>query len=140
MSTKEPGIMDYAILIVDDDPAMGELLGKVLARRGYTTLVANSAPQALTLFETEQVDVVVTDLALPKIDGFELCGQLKNLQPNLPVIVMTSFGDQEQGLLAHKKGACEFLSKPLNMETLLSRIEALLPGCQRSVHPTTEPC
>lgn len=132
--------MDYAILIVDDDPAMGELLEKVLARRGYTALVANSASQALALFETEQVDVVLTDLALPKIDGFELCGQLKDLRPDLPVIVMTSFGDQEQGLRAHKKGACEFLSKPLNMETLLSRIEALLLGCHRSVHPTTEPC
>jgi DNA-binding NtrC family response regulator len=129
--------MGYVILIVDDDPAMGELLGKVLSRRGYLTFIANSASEALSVFEKEQVDLVLTDLDLPETNGFQLLGQLKALRADVPVVLMTSFGNHEQGLRAHEEGACYFLSKPLNMDTIVSCIERLLFGLERPAaqHP-----
>ncbi len=120
--------MGYVILIVEDDPAMGSLLHKVLVRRGYLTHVVTSATEALSIVQSEPVDVVVSDCSMPKMDGFKLLGQLKALRADLPVVLMTSFSDHEQGLRADQEGACTLLSKPLNMDTLLSCIETLLAG------------
>lgn len=128
-------LMSPAILIVEDDPAMGELLGKVLARRGYDTVLANSASEALAIFKNQRIDLVLSDLSMPKIDGFKLLGELKNLRPDLPVILMTSFSDREQGLHALEKGACNLLSKPVNMETLLDCVETLLSREENSAKP-----
>jgi two-component system response regulator HydG len=124
--------MGLVILIVEDDPAMGELLEKVLARRGYDILLAESASEALLIFKNHRIDLVLSDLSMPKIDGFKLLGQLKDIQPNLPVILMTSFGDQQQGIRALQEGACHLLSKPVNMETLLDCVETLLPTPESS--------
>lgn len=124
--------MAYTILIVDDEPAMGELLGKVLSRRGYLTFIANSASKAIAIFENQPIDLVISDLDLPQINGFQLMGQIKAIQPEVPVVLMTSFGDHEQGLRAHEKGACYFLSKPLNMDTIIGCIESLLFGLESS--------
>ncbi len=132
----QAGSMAYTILIVDDEPAMGELLGKVLSRRGYLTFIASSAQEAIIIFERQPIDLVISDLDLPQVNGFQLMSQIKAIQPDVPVVLMTSFGDHEQGLRAHEKGACYFLSKPLNMDTIISCIENLFFDLERpAAHP-----
>jgi DNA-binding response OmpR family regulator len=124
--------MGYAILIVDDDPAIGELFGKILVRRGYVPLIVDSAKEAIDIFRQQSVDLVLSDLDLPGMNGFQLCGRLKSIRPEVPVVLMTSFGDRTQGLRAYEEGACYFLSKPLNMDTLLGCVQNLLPDLESS--------
>lgn len=111
---------------------MGELFGKILALHGYVTLIVDSSKEAIDVFQHQPVDLVLSDLDLPGMNGFQLCGRLKAIRPDVPVVLMTSFGDRIQGLKAYEEGACYFLSKPLNKDTLLGCVQSLLPDLEGS--------
>ena len=116
-----------AILIVDDELPNRRALGKVL-RDGYRILEAASGPEALALLERERVDLVLLDVLMPEMTGYEACKLIKERyrDPFLPVLIVTSLSDQEQrnaGLLA---GADDFLKKPVDGRELLLRVRAFL--------------
>jgi len=111
------------VLLVDDDRALVETLHLGLTRRGYETGVAASAAEALALLEAHDFDVVVTDLNMPFGSGLDLCTKIAELQREVPVIVLTAFGNYETAVGAIRAGAYDFISKPVQLDVLAISIE-----------------
>ncbi len=100
------------VLIVDDEPVMQSLLEKILAREGYKTFVAGDGVAALDLLEKEQVSLVLSDIKMPGMNGFELLQEIKTKHPGTGVIIMTAYGDTFTVKDALLLGADEYITKP----------------------------
>lgn len=114
------------ILAVDDLPQNLRLLDAVLSPRGYRLLTATSGEEALAMLPTSNADLVLLDIVMPGIDGYEVCRRIRS-SPGfefLPVVMITASGDQEK-LSAIEAGADDFVSKPFNQGELLARIASL---------------
>jgi len=107
------------ILIIDDDRSMCQMLEAGLSKRDFEVSWENSADEAFELFMSESFNAVLTDLNLPGIDGIELCHKMSENQPNVPVIVITSFGNYDTAVAALRAGAYDFISKPIDIEPLV---------------------
>lgn len=117
--------MRMHVLIVDDDPAIRELLRFVLRKEGYVVLEAGDGQAASRLLEQEQVHLAVVDLMMPRKDGFELCEEIRRYY-DIPVIMLTAraeMADKEKGFDA---GTDDYMVKPFEPKELLFRIKALL--------------
>ena len=114
------------ILIVEDDPTVGESLRQLLKKRGYGILLASNGKEALHLFRQEVVDLVITDLVMPKMDGIELLEAVKGLRPETEVIVITAQGTIEKAVQAMKLGAFDFIQKPINARVISLLVERAL--------------
>lgn len=106
------------VLIVDDDRAVRRTLELHLAEEGYEPVAAADGTEGVTKAVSEDVDLVLLDLRLPGIDGFEVLRRLKALQPALPVIVITAYDDMETAVEAIRLGATDHLGKPLDLDEL----------------------
>ena len=115
------------ILAVDDNAANVRLLEAVLVPRGYTVLAAASGPEALAFVAQDRPDLVLLDIVMPGMDGFEVCRRLRAdpASEALPVIMITSIGAKEK-LRALEAGADDFVSKPFDQAELLARVQSLL--------------
>ena len=111
------------VLVVDDDPAMGEMVVSRLARRGFDATACPSAEDALARLEAADVDVVVADVRMPGMSGLELCTRIAELRPDVPVLVITAFGSLETAVAAIRAGAHDYLHKPFDIDELALRIE-----------------
>jgi DNA-binding NtrC family response regulator len=114
------------ILIVEDDPTVGESIRLLLKKRGYTILLASNGKEALHLFRHEMVDLVITDLVMPKMDGIELLEAVKGLKPETEVIVISAQGTIEKAVQAMKLGAFDFIEKPINPKVISLVVERAL--------------
>lgn len=110
--------MPVTILIVDDEAVQRNTLAGFLAKKGYTTLQAESGAAALNAVRLQTVDLVLTDLRMPGMDGAQLLTELKNLNPELEVIMMTAFGTMEEAVQSMKNGALDFITKPIDLGQL----------------------
>lgn len=115
--------MTGRVVIVDDERAMGELLVTDLRLRGYDPVAFTSAGAAIEYLRTQSTDVVLTDVRMPGTGGLELCAQLAQLDPYLPVIVMTAFGSMESAIAALRSGAYDFLTKPIESDLLVAALD-----------------
>lgn len=113
------------ILIVDDDPHIRELVRIFLRNDGFDTQEAADGAQALKLLETIKVDLVILDVMMPNLDGWELCRQLKAAF-DLPVLMLTAKGETSQKLKGFELGADDYLVKPFEPLELVARAQALL--------------
>lgn len=113
-----------SILIVDDEAIIRDLCSKAL--KGYRVLEAGDGEEALQLFEKGGVDVILTDVMMPRMDGIELLKRLKEKDPTLVVIVMTGFAEKDVILNALKADADDFITKPLNLLQLKTAIDKAL--------------
>jgi CheY-like chemotaxis protein len=111
------------ILVVDDEEIMRNLLDKMLSLEGYNILTAVDGQDALDVVANEKVDLVVTDMKMPRMDGFELLKNLRNNYPDIGVVIMTGFGDTYTLKDALLLGADEYLSKPFKRLELLNVVE-----------------
>ncbi|HWU40639.1 MAG TPA: response regulator, partial [Candidatus Acidoferrum sp.] len=93
------------ILIVDDEEQMRDLLAKVLEKNGYQVSSAGDGGHALSLLEREPMDLVVTDVRMPGLNGMEALRAIKELNPDIVVLIMTAFGSIDQAVQAVKEGA-----------------------------------
>jgi two-component system KDP operon response regulator KdpE len=113
------------VLIIEDDPNIVDLIRANLAVRGFGTLVSSDGSKALAMLEAEQPDMVLLDLMLPEIDGFELCKQIRE-QSSVAIIVVSARGGERDKVTALNMGADDYMTKPFGIEELLARILATL--------------
>lgn len=111
------------VLIVDDDPTVLEYLSVLLTEYGYVVIPCNSANVAMARLQETRVDVVLTDIMMPVVTGIELLENVRNKEPNLPVILMTAYADLDTAVDAVKKGAFDFIIKPFKHEQLVHSVE-----------------
>lgn len=107
------------ILIVDDEINYPLILSAVLQDEGYETLTANSGEEALEILEHSDVDLVLTDMKMPKMDGIALLEKIKEKDPQVPVIMMTAHGTVEKAVEAMQKGAYNYILKPFDNERMI---------------------
>jgi DNA-binding NtrC family response regulator len=111
------------VLLVDDEDTIRLFLEKTLKDEGYEALTAATGEEALELTRSELPDLILLDLKLPDINGIEVLQRVKEEVPEVSVIMLTAFGDIETAVSAIKKGAFDFVSKPVNLEQLLLAVE-----------------
>ena len=122
------------LLAIDDDPFMLTFLGKYFAREGYDFVPFQSASKALALLKEQdasnavdgRIHCVLCDVNMPNVDGFEVLAKIKTINPDLPVIMITGFGSVESAIKAIKKGAYDYVTKPLQLKELKSTIDNAL--------------
>jgi two-component system KDP operon response regulator KdpE len=113
------------ILVVDDDPAIRESLARELRASGYTVVVAGDGLEGLGAFQTQAPDLVLTDLSMPRSDGFELISAIRPAAQT-PIIVLSVRGNDADKIRALDLGADDFVTKPFSVAELLARIRAQL--------------
>jgi adenylate cyclase len=118
--------IEATVLAVDDQPTNLKLLDAVLTPRGHRVLTSTSGAQALALLETEDVDIVLLDILMPEMDGYEVCRRIRSTPTTefLPVVMITASGS-EQRLAALEAGADDFVTKPFDKSELLARVASL---------------
>jgi len=115
----------HKILVIDDEPPIRKLLRMGLASQGYDVLDAPSGKAALELL-ADRPDLVILDLGLPDVDGLELLRTLRQRQESLPIVVLSSRGDEAGKVAALDLGADDYVTKPFGMDELFARIRAAL--------------
>jgi adenylate cyclase len=116
------------ILVLDDQRANAELLAEALRGRGYEASTANDGPSAIELINRTRPDMVISDILMPGMDGYELCRKLRATPATalLPVILVTSLDAHAERVKGLEAGADDFLSKPVNWQELFARVRSLL--------------
>lgn len=113
------------IAVVEDDKSERWILTDFLSKRGYLTFDFESGEDFVDFFNTNSVDVVITDLRLPGINGIDLVREIKKIRPQCEAIVMTAYGNVESAVNAMKSGAYDYLLKPINLEELLFKLKRI---------------
>src|SRR3989454_10171063 len=124
--------MTASILVVDDEPAIQDILTWSLAAEGYRVATAGSGEEALTRVGEQDFDVIVTDIVMPGLNGLEVLERSRVLNPRASVIVMTAYAALETAIVALRRGACDYLEKPFSVDVLKERVQRLLQ-CRETV-------
>jgi two-component system response regulator HydG len=117
---------EIRVLVVDDEASARSGLEKLLRQEGYAVESASDGENALSLVSDRPPDVVVTDLKMPRMDGMQLLAKLREQNAEIPVIVVTAFGDVASAVGAMRAGAADYLTKPVDFDALLVSIERVL--------------
>lgn len=119
---------EVTLLVIDDQPYDTLLLSTYLREEGYQVLTANSGQDALDLVIEKDPDIVLSDVMMPGMDGFEVCAKIKDRPESVltPVVLITALDGQNDRIKGIQAGADEFLSKPINREELMARVRSLL--------------
>ena len=118
--------MAVRILVVDDDRAVRESLRRSLSFNGYSVALAQDGVEALDLISNDRPDAVVLDVMMPRLDGLEVCRQLRSTGDDLPILVLTARDSVSERVAGLDAGADDYLPKPFALEELLARMRALL--------------
>lgn len=136
--------MPEKILVVDDEMTLLETLSYNLKKQGYEVEMASDGPTALELARSGHPDLIVLDIMLPGMDGFEVCREIRK-DMNTPVLMLTARDDEIDRVVGLEVGADDYLTKPFSMRELLARVKALLRRVRlireelATVAPATEP-
>ncbi len=126
------------ILVVDDEPNIVDLVTMYLEREGYRVDTAIDGAQALERIQELEPSLVVLDLMLPEVDGFEVCRQTR-VHSDVPIIMLTARDDDVDKIVGLELGADDYLTKPFNPRELVARIKAILRRADRSPRPNDKP-
>ena len=116
----------YTILIIEDEPRVASLLMNGLEENGYQTMVAYDGLMGLRLFQAHTFNLVISDIVLPKMDGFELAKEIRKSNPNIPILMLTALGSTNDKLDGFDAGADDYMVKPFDFRELNARIKVLL--------------
>ncbi len=114
------------ILIIEDEKRVASLLQKGLEENGYQTMVAFDGAMGLRLFQSQEFQLVISDVILPKMNGFDLCKAIHQLNPTIPVLMLTALGTTDDKLEGFDAGADDYMTKPFDFRELVARVKALL--------------
>lgn len=114
------------ILIVEDEKRVADLLKIGLEENGYQTMVAYDGAMGLRLFQSNVFQLVISDIILPKLDGFELCREIRKLNEKIPVLMLTALGSADDKLDGFDAGADDYMVKPFDFRELIARVKVLL--------------
>lgn len=114
------------ILIVEDEKRVADLLKAGLEENGYQTMVAYDEAMGLRLFQTYSFHLVISDIILPKMDGFELCKEIRKQNEKIPILMLTALGSTDDKLDGFDAGADDYMTKPFDFRELTARVKVLL--------------
>lgn len=117
--------MAEKILVVDDEVSLQETLAYSLKKEGYTVEIAGDGNKGLELARSSKPDLIILDVMLPGMDGFEVCRTLRH-ETNIPVLMLTARDDEIDRVVGLEVGADDYLAKPFSMRELIARVKALL--------------
>ena len=120
--------MQYTVLIIDDEKNIREGLGAALELEDYTVALASDGKEGLERIQKGDIDLVITDLRMPKISGEQVLAKVTAENPGIPVIVLTGHGSIDSAVDAMRNGAYDFLTKPLNLDQLILIVKRALQG------------
>ncbi|MEL6822420.1 MAG: response regulator, partial [Calditrichota bacterium] len=121
-------LRESLILIVDDIPRNIQLLGNILSQEGFQVAVANRGKQALAIIEKRKPDLILLDVMMPEMNGYEVCTTLKNSPEtaHIPIIFLTAKNDVEDKLRGFASGGADFVTKPFEPAEVIARVETQL--------------
>ncbi len=122
------------ILVVDDEKPIREFVSRNLTVRGFTVFTAANGLEALAIFNTELLDLVILDIMMPHMDGLETCRRIRQ-QSTVPILVLTALGEEADKVAALDRGADDYLTKPFGVAELLARVRAILRRINWQVEP-----
>ncbi len=128
----------YSILIVDDENNVTKLLDKFLKKEGYSTLTASCGEEALDVINSHQVDIVITDIKMPRISGIELLSRIREIDSSIKVILITAFATVETAVEALKMGAVDYITKPFDLNEVLLSIEKIVGSLDDTIENLKE--
>ncbi|MBE6768245.1 MAG: response regulator transcription factor [Ruminococcaceae bacterium] len=120
----------YKIMVVDDDQNICELLRLYLEKEGFETVIAEDGARALALFDGAQPDLVLLDVMMPRLDGWQVCRELRK-KTQCPIIMLTAKGEVFDKVLGLDLGADDYITKPFEAKEVIARIKAVLRRCGR---------
>ncbi len=116
------------VLVVDDERSMRALLDIVLRREGYEVVLADDGRSAIEVLQARAVDLVISDIKMPDVSGVEVLRAAKQADPDLPVVMITAFASTDTAVEAMRLGACDYLSKPFDVDELKLKVREKLEG------------
>lgn len=119
--------MARTILVVDDEQNLLDLLTRSLGKRGFSVQIAASGPEAMKLLDERSFDLALVDIRMMPMSGIDLLERIKRSHPATQAIMMTGYPTSETRELALEKGACAYLTKPLDIQDLVQRLNSLIP-------------
>ncbi len=121
--------MAKRVLIVDDEPRYIRLLDANLRTEGYEVITANDGQQAIEVFSSQPIDLILLDIMMPRLDGFATCQRIREFS-NVPIIMLTAKGEEQDRVRGLDMGADDYLVKPFSATELLARVRAVLRRAQ----------
>lgn len=119
--------MTFTVLVVEDDSALREAVCDTLQMVGYATLPADNGHAALMLLQENEVDIVISDVQMSRVDGMQLLAKIRETSPEIPVLLMTAYGTIQQAVESMQEGAVDYLVKPFESEVVVAKISQFLP-------------
>ena len=125
--------MTKKILVVDDNPSMVRLISQVLSSKGYEVLESNNGQDALRLLYSQKPDLVLLDVVMPVMDGWQTCSRIRDISPAIPIIMLTGQRKTEEDVVRGLDyGADDYLIKPVGNKELAARVQAMLRRAELS--------
>ncbi len=127
------------ILVVDDDQNICELLRLYIEKDGNSVILANDGLEAINKFKNETPDLILLDIMLPKLDGWQVCREIRK-NSDVPIIMLTAKGEPFDKILGLELGADDYVTKPFNTQEIIARIKAVLRRTQKNDEHIKEVC
>jgi len=118
--------VNYSILIIDDEPNLRRSLGLILQRAGYTVTTAANAAEGLHLLQAGAYDLAFLDIKLPDQNGIQLLPQIRDIYPEMPILILTAHATLDTAIGAVRLGARDYLLKPIDPQTIIERVQCIL--------------
>ncbi len=116
----------FKVLVVEDDRHIRNIIEKRLEKAGYEPLSAFNGREGIALFESQKVDLIITDIMMPHVDGISLVKEVRSSNPNIPIIMLTALDNIKDKEESFMSGADDYVVKPVDMKELMLRVQSLL--------------
>lgn len=113
------------ILIIEDDSEMGQLISDFMKKEGFSVQLCSTAEEALVLLKGEEYGIVLLDVMLPRMNGYETCTAIRR-EKDIPILMMSAVTDEDSKLLGYETGADDYIDKPFSVKVLTAKVRALL--------------